>query len=286
MKLKALLSLYLVAFLLTGYDSLAAKLDKTYQLTFQPKAQDSYLFTQKLKSTSTSGKKHMHASDMEIDYKVDIAGIDSLNGTIINFSVQRLAIKTKVDQDHFEFSSDKTYDHNFPIQQAYAKLIGKTFTLVYSPTQGVSSTNYFESFFSEFKNIDEAATKQMVQAMQDLFGDEALKNTFKQFAFTFPLPVAKKQSWVTTDSIAPFKLQSTYTLKSINDTKAVVKQKGMILSDSAVPHDSKGYIKCKYEIDPATGWVLSSHMTQVIKTKSDHPVTSKTVIETKRALAS
>jgi hypothetical protein len=157
----------------------------------------------------------------------------------------------------------------------------KPFQIDMTNTGKVTEVRNMESLFSDAiskSGIDEAQKAAMIAQMKKAFGAEALKGSIEMITAIFPAsPVDKGDSWtihtkLQTGMEADMTTVYTMTEKASNyvalngESKILSADKDAYIQTNGMPirYDLTGTMHSDIRIDPATGWVISSNISQSI----------------------
>jgi hypothetical protein len=179
-----------------------------------------------------------------------------------------------------EYDSDKSEGDAHPLAGGFAALVGKSFTMMMTPTGEVTQVQGIEEMLDamiEDMGVPDGPEKEMMrEQMKKQFGDEAMKNQVRNMVTTYPeKPVGVGDTW--TEKVAdvpqlPIVITTTYTFKSRSEGIATLEVESEVTPNpdaepvnagmARISYDLSGEMNGTMEIEEATGWTRKASVTQ------------------------
>nr|WP_067062553.1 DUF6263 family protein [Mucilaginibacter sp. L294] len=247
--------------------------DSTYYLTVNAKMDIDQLIQgthQIVKTTITGKMAHKVISIQDTVYNLDV-------------TYKSLAMNMGIGGKTMSFDSEG--DTTNILSRAMKNLIGHTFTILISKRGQIvavkNTEHLFENLFDGFPPIDEPKKLQLLNQLQQSFGEKTIKGNMQESFVIFPkTPVGVKSTWVNQTNLVAAaisaKTKTTFTLDSITDKDYEISGNAVIMSDKAAAYKSTNTIfmrliniggtnTTKVKVNKKTGWITQSNVIKHIK---------------------
>lgn len=255
---------------------------KIFKLSLNPTANADYHYditNETVMDIEVDGKgiENTNKSDASVNYRISKDGIGSL---LLTLQFEKIHIYTKNGKNIKELDSDNKLSSDPVI-----RLLGILKETTFQSTLNSNGESKIISGYKEFSDkiieafpaTDEVTRNAIESQWNKTIGEKLVKQNTSQLFQVFPdTPVHVGSIWSTTDiqeGELPLTVENVFTLKSINDDRAIIKCAGTIASSNGqinisgignnVTTELKGEQEAEYEIETKTGMVINS------KTKSD-----------------
>jgi hypothetical protein len=224
----------------------------------------------------------------EINMTMDIQGsmsflVKKVNNDSYDMDVQydSLSVGMELPQNSVNFSSEKN-DTTDAFSSMLAALKNKVFTIQMDRAGKVIQVKGIEQLFAEafekYPQIPGQQREQIKSQMEKAYGADALKGSIEMVTAIFSgHPVAPGENWTINTKLETgmsANLTSVYTFVEKNDKFILIKgdcklqtadkDAYMETNGMAMKYDMTGTIKSEIRIDPNSGWIIQSVLSEQI----------------------
>ncbi|NPA93452.1 MAG: hypothetical protein GXO56_07210 [Chloroflexi bacterium] len=222
--------------------------------------------------------------NLVFDYTWKVTDVDAEGNATIQVTYDHIAIEQTQNGQKvaYDSASDETPPKFFTGVDA---MVGKSYTMVLAPTGKLKDVQGLEELFQEVTDatdLDDLQKKSFYQALVETFGEEAINEQvdmlFGQYG-SAPLEVgATWEADTEYNALFPLQVHTQYTIKSLEDGKAVIALDATLKSDpEKIVDDASRIFKLSYElmgtqegtmtVNTANGMPTESHVTQHLEGK-------------------
>ncbi len=275
----------LAVFLMT---LLAACGPSTFTLRLHLKQGDVYKVTTVTNqhiSQEIMGQKMTLDQKMTMEYRWEVTQVAENGNTTVKVTYTRVAMEQ--DQGGQKRSFDTASGQEPPdFFKGLDLLVGKSFSMEFTPKGEVVKIDGLDEMFRQVAEGvgfgDKESTDAFYKALTDSFGEDAITEQFKTAFGDYPDTPLKVGSTWTTDSqlkvTFPLDVHATYTVKSWQDSQAVIAMEATLKSDATkretgqnplfdVIYDLSGTQQGTLTVDVGTGLLRESQVTQHVEGK-------------------
>lgn len=181
-----------------------------------------------------------------------------------------------------EFSSLKN-DSTDILSTILGLMVDKPFYIKMAKTGKITEVRNIDSLYAgvvnTFSGMDEAQSQQLLNQVQQAYGEKAFKGNLEMCTAIFPdTPVSLNTKWkveTKLESAMPANMISTYKLTQVSDSCYHISGSSVLKTDDKEAYVESNGMKMKYDltgdmasdikVDKATGWILSATINQNIE---------------------
>jgi len=255
MKIKAIMVQFLIilGFLLAAYPAYGLELS----LNLAPS--DSYdcqmVIQRNIVQSLEIGERTM-SQDLKIDWRYDIAAVDSAGNIVIGITYVRVRVNQSVGPQSLEYDSDNPPEYIDPSMKGYSTLIGSKLKVKLDRHGKVLNLDGAEELVDKMitaLNIPESPRREKaLQEIRGQFGEEALRNSIQQITAFYPdHPVNVGDTWskkTVMEAGFPMSIDDEYTLELEGNGAARIKVNSVISSNPDSAEVSVTGVKMYYDI--------------------------------------
>jgi len=226
------------------------------------------------------GNKMDIAQTMGMEYTFDVSEVKDDGTMTVKVTYRTVQMKMDGPTGKVDYDSSDPPDEIPKAARGLAALVGQSFTLDLTPQGRVTRVEGIDAVLANMiqkLDLPDGAMKTMMESqLKKQFGDKAMRETMEQLMAMYPAkPVGIGDSWTMNVELSksfPLKMENTYVLKDRKAGVAILDVKSVLTSDPKAPpmkmgpisisYDLKGTQQGQAEMDEATGWTLSSTLTQ------------------------
>ena len=208
--------------------------------------------------------------------------------TTIEARFESIKLKVVTPLGTFQFNSSKPDRPSAsPFTFFYKKLLGQKFRLIIKRNGKVLTVRGLDDWMSGMLDSlglkDKKIRTEIVNTFNQVYAETMLRQSFDRIFRIFPpQPLKVKASWKTEEkeetAYFPLFKKTKWTLTEYSPSKALIEGYTTISSDDSSTISKTFKVKRKYhawgietanfEIDPATGWILSAKRLLFVKAKT------------------
>jgi len=208
--------------------------------------------------------------------------VDADGATRVKMTYDWAAFGQDGPMGRIEYDSAKPPPHVHPAAKGFAALVGQSLTMTMASDGSVSHIEGVDALLDhvlkEISVPSEAARATLEKQLRKQFGSKAVSEMVKQMTATYPdKPVAIGGSWSKSMDVTrgfPVALDSTWTLRARRNGVATIDVKSRVrpstntdpvqMGPMSLTYSLKGEQTGTVQVDEASGWMLSSKLTQDI----------------------
>jgi hypothetical protein len=233
---------------------------KETNLGFNVKKGEKYKIAQSIEQKivqTLEGQSSESNQVMNMEYTYDVTEVDQEGVASITTTFDKVVVDIKTDGESLQYDSSKEGASNDPLGSVYKGIIGKSITMRIDKQGNVLEIQGVDTLMSDLinsLNIQDPQAKQSIeQALEQNFGDEALKDSFSKVTKVYPPENTKVgDTWEDTQTINmgyPITVNNKYTLKEDQKEYLTIDMNSEIKTNGdAEPMDMMG-IKARYDLN-------------------------------------
>lgn len=280
---KKILQLMIALLLMLGLVS--CTVDSRLNMKFTPKVGDVYhiniIMDQEIKQT-VSGQDSTINQKLGFGFSLTAREADEAGNTWVDVKYEWVQLDQKSDMGNVVYDSRNPTNEDNPLATGFKVLVGKGYSMKISPDGEVLEVTGIDTMISDIlKEIgvtDEQLIAQMEQQFKEKYSTDSLKEQAGNMVINFPdEPIEIGDSWTSTvssSSLVPVNVETTYTLTSYENELATVNVVSVISQDAEGAETNLGPYKVRYNlsgtqegtitVDTKTGWSVNSTIDQAI----------------------
>jgi len=256
--------------------------DKILQLRLKPAVGASYDYriSNETKTEFDADNETIESTN-KTDYTVNYSiNKDSSGNFLVDIQYKKIHIYQKKNDEESDLDADNT-ESSDPVERMLAALKDARITATINPSGEVMKVSGYQQipdqFLSQLNNIDPNARMAAQKQWQQLIENNLVKKNIDRLFKMFPdSAVHMGDKWKMAYKEAGdinFAVKDFFTLKSVEDGKAIVESSGRISTDSSasaimgyqVNSNLKGTQKVEYEIAIGSGMMENCKVTSAIE---------------------
>jgi hypothetical protein len=170
------------------------------------------------------------------EYNYSIRSADAAGNTWIDVVYTWVHFEQETVLGSVLYDSDNPPAQIPPGAEGFAALLGNGFSMLVTPQGEVLEIEGIEAMYDQMLEAmdfpDPATEEQFRQAIQQQFGEDALKQQMNGASFEFPQEAVQVgDSWTVsteTTAVMPMAMESTYTLRRVEGNVATVEMRSLI----------------------------------------------------------
>ncbi|WP_017413795.1 DUF6263 family protein [Clostridium tunisiense] len=231
---------------------------KKVELGFNVKQGEKYKVQQSIeqKIVQTLEAQSLESNqNIKMGYTYDVTAVDDKGVATITTTFDSVSVTITGNGENLQYDSTKTENSNDPLATVYGGIIGKSLTMRIDKQGNVLELQGVDKLMGDLinnLNIENPQEKQQIlKALEQNFGDEALKESFSKVTKVYP-PASTKvgDSWEDTQTLNmgyPITISNKYTLKEEQGDFLTIDMNSDIKTSSAEPMDMMG-IRARYDL--------------------------------------
>jgi len=231
---------------------------KKVELGFNVKQGEKYKVQQSIEQKivqTLEGQSLESNQNIKMGYIYDVTTVDDKGVATITTTFDSVSVTITGNGENLQYDSTKTENSNDPLATVYGGIIGKSLTMRIDKQGNVLELQGVDKLMGDLINnlsIENPQEKQqLLQALEQNFGDEALKESFSKVTKVYP-PAGTKvgDSWEDTQTLNmgyPITISNKYTLKEEQGDFLTIDMNSDIKTSSAEPMDMMG-IRARYDL--------------------------------------
>lgn len=231
---------------------------KKVELGFNVKQGEKYKVQQSIeqKIVQTLEAQSLESNqNIKMGYTYDVTAVDDKGVATITTTFDSISVTITGNGENLQYDSTKTENGNDPLATVYGGIIGKSLTMRIDKQGNVLELQGVDKLMGDLinnLNIENPQEKQQIlKALEQNFGDEALKESFSKVTKVYP-PASTKvgDSWEDTQTLNmgyPITISNKYTLKEEQGDFLTIDMNSDIKTSSAEPMDMMG-IRARYDL--------------------------------------
>lgn len=231
---------------------------KKVELGFNVKQGEKYKVQQSIeqKIVQTLEAQSLESNqNIKMGYTYDVTAVDDKGVATITTTFDSVSVTITGNGENLQYDSTKAENSNDPLATVYGGIIGKSLTMRIDKQGNVLELQGVDKLMEDLinnLNIENPQEKQQIlKALEQNFGDEALKESFSKVTKVYP-PASTKvgDSWEDTQTLNmgyPITISNKYTLKEEQGDFLTIDMNSDIKTSSAEPMDMMG-IRARYDL--------------------------------------
>jgi len=242
---------------------------------------------QKIQQTDESGQQESVQQSAGIGLTFDVQEVDPDGTATVKVTFHAITFEQDSALGKITYDSADPPETAHPLAMKFAVLLGESFTIGLTPEGKVTSLEGVDAMFARILEGMDAPFPGMRQILekqlQGLIGGNGLKEMVENSLAVYPPEsVAVGDSWNGTSVFSkglPLTMENTWTLKTLEDDKAVLAVESKIYPNAQVGPVDMGFSQLRYEvsgtqqgeieIDLKTGWPSRQRLTQELSGTMD-----------------
>lgn len=231
---------------------------KKMNLGFNVKQGEKYKVQQTIEQKivqTLQGQNLQTNQNINMGYTYDVSAVDDKEVSTITTTFDSVSVNITGNGENIQYDSSKGGAADDPLAAVYGGIIGKSITMKVDKQGNVVELQGVDKLMSDMLNnlkVDDPQTRQSIQqALEQNFGDEALKESFSKVTKIYPKNDIKVgDTWEDTQTINmgyPITMTSKYTLKEEQGNLLTIDMTSDIKTSSAEPMDMMG-IRARYDL--------------------------------------
>ncbi|WP_291574245.1 DUF6263 family protein [Clostridium sp. UBA4548] len=231
---------------------------KKVELGFNVKPGEKYKVQQSIEQKivqTLEGQSLDSNQNIKMGYTYDVTAVDDKGVATITTTFDSVSVTITGNGENLQYDSTKAETSNDPLVTVYGGIIGKSLTIRIDKQGNVLELQGVDKLMGDLinnLNIENPQEKQqLLQALEQNFGDEALKESFSKVTKVYPPANTKVgDSWEDTQTLNmgyPITIINKYTLKEEQGDFLTIDMNSDIKTSSAEPMDMMG-IRARYDL--------------------------------------